>query len=119
MPAKINKNPQLEKTVKYNIDLGVIVVDELVNGQEIVDYLKSNIKIDNLKGNIGSDVAVALNGSKHIVVSTRVKLAKRYIKYLIKKALKKIGILEYLKVNATEKNAYKIKYLKTESQKKE
>ncbi len=114
MARKICKNPPLSKVVKYSVDLGVTVEDDLVNAQEIADYLKSNIKIDNLKGNLGSDVMVTLNGTKHLVITTRLRLAKRYIKYLMKKVLKKMGILEYLKINATEKNTYKIKYLKSE-----
>ena len=119
MAKKICKNPVLNKVVKYNVDLGVTVDDDLVNTQEIVDYLKTNIKIDNLKGNLQNDVLVSMNGNKNLMITTRVKLAKRYIKYLLKKVYKKMGILEYLKINATEKNAYKVKYLKTEQKNKE
>ena len=115
MTKKICKNPDMKKVVKYLVDLGVTVTDELLNPQEIVDYLKANIKVDNLKGNLGSDILVSQNGPKFIVVSTRLRLAKRYIKYLIKKALKKMGILEYLKINATDKNCYRIKYLRAET----
>lgn len=114
MARKICKNPPINKVVKYVVDLGVTAQDDLVNGNEIVDYLRSNMKIDNLKGNLASDVSVALDGTKLVVIKTRLRLAKRYIKYLMKKVLKKMGILEYLKINATEKNMYKIKYLKTE-----
>ena len=115
MTVKICKNPALNKVVKYTVDLGVTVEDELLNPQEIVDYLKTSIKVDNLKGNLGSDVVVSQNGNKNIIISTRLRIAKRYIKYLLKKVLKKMGILEYLKINATEKNAYKVKYLKAET----
>jgi hypothetical protein len=50
------------------------------------------------------------------MVSTRVRIAKRYLKYLMKRILKKMGILEYLKINASEKNVYKLKYLKSDVQ---
>lgn len=114
MARKICKNPPINKVVKYVVDLGVTAEDDLVNATEIADYLRCNIKIDNLKGNLASDVSVALEGTKFIVVKTRLRLAKRYIKYLMKKVLKKMGILEYLKINATEKNMYKVKYLRAE-----
>ena len=77
MTVKICKNPALNKVVKYTVDLGVTVEDELLNPQEIVDYLKTSIKVDNLKGNLGSDVVVSQNGNKNIIISTRLRIAKR------------------------------------------
>lgn len=115
MAIKICKNPALNKVIKYTVDLGVTVEDELLNPVEIVDYLRSSMKIDNLKGNLGSDITISLAGNKNVVIATRLRIAKRYIKYLLKKVLNKMGILEYLKINATEKNAYKVKYLKAET----
>lgn len=53
------------------------------------------------------------------MVTSRVKLAKRYVKYLTKKFLKKIGISDYIKINATEKNLYKLKYIAVEKTKDE
>ena len=56
-------------------------------------------------------MTVAVNKDK-LNISTKSQFAKRYIKYLIKKYLKKNDILEYLKVIATDKQSYKIKYIK-------
>jgi large subunit ribosomal protein L22e len=114
MTKKILKNPEQNKVTKFTIDLGVTVDDNLVNPKEIVDYLKSSIKINGQQGLLGDNVTVTLVGTKSILVSTRVRVAKRYLKYLMKRILKKVGILEYLKINATEKNVYKLKYLKSE-----
>ena len=38
------------------------------------------------------------------MVSSRVRLAKRYVKYLTKKFLKKIGISDYIKINEAHRN---------------
>lgn len=51
------------------------------------------------------------------MVTSRVRLAKRYIKYLTKKFLKKIGISDYIKINATEKSVYRLKYIAVEQKK--
>jgi large subunit ribosomal protein L22e len=119
MVKKIAKNPISMKQLKFNIDLGVTIEDGLVNAQEIVDYLKGSMKINNLKGNLGSDITVVQKGNQNIIITSRLCLAKRYVKYLLKKVLKRMGILEFLKINATEKNTYKIKYLKAEVKSKE
>ena len=50
--------------------------------------------------------------NKKIEVQTKRKISKRYLKYLTKKYLKKIEILEYLKVISTDKQTYTIKYIK-------
>lgn len=68
MPVKICKNPKQDKVTKYTVDLGVTVEDELLNPQEIVDYLKASMKIDNLKGNLGSDVVVSQSGNKNVII---------------------------------------------------
>lgn len=51
------------------------------------------------------------------MVTSRVRLAKRYIKYLTKKFLKKIGISDYIKITATEKSVYRLKYIAVEKAK--
>ncbi len=46
MSRKILKNPELNRIIKFTIDLGVTVEDRLVNPKEIMDYLKGSIKIN-------------------------------------------------------------------------
>ena len=47
-----------------------------------------------------------------MAVTSKNELQKRYLKYLTKKYLKKNDILEYLRLVATDKNSYAIKYIK-------
>ena len=49
---------------------------------------------------------------KKVLVNSKLELQKRYLKYLTKKYLKKNDILEYLRLVATDKNTYAIKYIK-------
>lgn len=109
------QNPKVTKAIKLYIDLGVAYEDELVQPKEFVDFLNSHVKVNGKTNNLGEDVTVTASGQK-VTVTSNVRLSKRYMKYLTKKYLKKIDILEYLKVIATDKNTYKIKYIKLEQE---
>jgi large subunit ribosomal protein L22e len=52
---------------------------------------------------------VSAEGSKINIVS-HIPFSKRYLKYLTKKYLKKQDLREYLRVVATNKNSYQIRY---------
>ena len=73
----------------------------------------TNLKelVNNKKNNLGEDVTISVSKDKLTIVSNRA-FSKRYVKYLLKKYLKKNDILDYLKVIATDKVTYKIKYIK-------
>jgi len=105
------RNTELKKTANFVIDLGVAYEDDLLVAKELADFLKTAIKINGKKGNLQDQVTIAVSKDK-LNLSTKVQFAKRYIKYLVKKYLKKNDILEYLKVIATDKQTYKIKYIK-------
>lgn len=71
------------------------------------------MKINGVKGNLTEQVTVTLEGGKILFVSN-VRIAKRYIKYLTKKYLKKQGIIDYLKIISFNKGTYKINYVKNQ-----
>lgn len=111
MVRQREKNPQVEKALKFTLDLGVAYEDDLIVPKEFLDFLKTSMKLNGKKGNLGEDVTLLLSGSK-INLTSKVRVSKRYLKYLTKKYLKKSDILEYLKVIATDKQTYRIKYIK-------
>lgn len=76
------------------------------------------MKVNGKKGNLGESVTWTTSG-KHVQVVSQRRLAKRYLKYLTKKFLKKNGILEYLKVISTNKATYEIKYIKYDAENEE
>lgn len=93
------------------MDLTDPVKDDIVVTKEFVDFLKSNIKVNNKKGELGDVITVTSKGNL-VTVNSNIPFSKRYLKYLTKKYLKKAEILDYLKVNATDKSTYKVKYVK-------
>ena len=119
MTVEVRKTNKNKKTQKFQIDLSIPLKDELLVGKEFVDFLKSNIKVNGKKGNLGEEIAVSLVDQK-VVVNSKIALCKRYLKYLTKKYLKKNDIIDYLRVIASNKTTYTIKYLNIgESEEKE
>jgi len=107
---------------KYVIDTGVTARDSVIDPAAFEKFLLERIKVDNKKGNLGSKVAVAREGNK-VSVSTKDGegsskhkdhvVSKRYIKYLTKKYLKKNEIRDYIRVIASGKLTYELRYFKT------
>ncbi len=64
MVKKDIKNPVVGKMIKHTVDLGVAIDDSLVQINEFVDYIKSNVKVNGQKGALGEDVVVSVNGNK-------------------------------------------------------
>ena len=77
-------------------------------------YLKQHVKVDNKAGNLGSAVSITKD-SNQIVVQASIPFSKRYLKYLTKKYLKKQELKEYLRVVATQKNQYELRYFNIQS----
>ena len=105
------KKGEKQKTYRFNVDVSEPVKDDIVVTNEFVDFLKTNIKVENKKGELGDLITVTSKGTM-VTVNATIPFSKRYLKYLTKKYLKKIEILDYLKVNAVNKSTYKVKYVK-------
>ena len=82
-------------------------------------YLASNFKVNGFKAKIEGKIKVAMTDKKDkrkntIVNSldTKLQFSKRYIKYLVKKYLRREGIARFLTVSSTAPNAYTVKVIK-------
>ena len=112
--VKQNKNSKKvrkpkQRTYKFNIDCQNTVEDNVISIDSFSKYLRENIKNEGKKDNLGEKIAVTTEGS-NIVVTSKGKFAKRYLKYLSKKYLKKQDMRDYIRVIATGKNGYQLKY---------
>lgn len=81
-------------------------------------YLNDHIKVNNKLNNLGESVAVSREGAK-VTVTSSIPMAKRYVKYLTKRYLKKHNVRDYLRVLASTKTAYELRYFKVEGQEDE
>ena len=121
---------KVEKKVKtyrtFYIDFDQAVTNSLMSLDTASKYFSSNIKVNGLKNKLEESVKIQLpdKREKHrknnviIQVDAKMKFSKRYIKYLVKKFLKRENISLYLRVVSNGQNSYVVKlYSKnTESQ---
>ena len=89
---------------------------ELVQQHDVgPQFLQDRIKVEGKTGVLGEHVKVVATKSK-VQVTTSVPMAKRYLKYLTKKFLKKHQVRDWLRVLASntkgERNTYELKYFK-------
>lgn len=72
-------------------------------------FLQDRIKVNNKTGKLGDAVVVSRDKSR-ITVDANIKFSKRYLKYLTKKFLKKQNLRDWMRVVATSKNTYELRY---------
>eukprot|EP01115_Flamella_aegyptia_P000428 TRINITY_DN10618_c0_g1_i1.p1 TRINITY_DN10618_c0_g1~~TRINITY_DN10618_c0_g1_i1.p1 ORF type:complete len:93 (-),score=48.78 TRINITY_DN10618_c0_g1_i1:44-322(-) len=72
-------------------------------------FLHDRIKVGGKPGNLGDLIKISRDKTKITIVADTV-FTKRYVKYLAKKYLKKQQLRDWLRVVATAKNSYELKY---------
>ena len=104
---------------KYTVDFNSPVDNKLLTLEAALKYLQSNMKINGLKGKLADRIKINMTDKKDknkntlvISVDTTLQFSKRYIRYLVKKFLKREGIARFLTVSATAPNAYTVKLIK-------
>lgn len=71
--------------------------------------MHERIKVNGKTGQLGDAVQIVRNKSR-ITVVTSGSFSKRYLKYLTKKYLKKHNLRDWMRVVASSKNAYELRY---------
>ena len=105
---------------KFYVDFTQVISNNLVTLEAAIKYLNDNIKMNNLK--IHKDKAAFIKigaGEKRdkknficVEVENSVKTSKRYVKYLVKRFLKKENILTFLRVISSSSTTYAVKLMK-------
>lgn len=72
-------------------------------------FLSERIKVNGKKGQLGDTVKLSRDGDKIMVEATQA-FSKRYLKYLTKKFLKKQNLRDWMRVVASDKNTYELRY---------
>ncbi|XP_050299498.1 60S ribosomal protein L22-like [Anthonomus grandis grandis] len=109
-------------SLKFVIDCTHPVEDSILDVQNFENYLKTRIKINGKTNNFvagkGSQHQVTLSKEKNtkIVVNSEIPFSKRYLKYLTKKYLKKNNLRDWLRVVASGKDSYELRYFQINNQ---
>ena len=104
---------------KYTIDFNSPVDNNLLTLEIDSKYMQTNMKINGLKGHLGNKIKINITDKKDknkntlvISIDTSIHFSKRYIRYLLKKFLKREGIARFLTVSSSAPNAYTVKVIK-------
>jgi len=81
--------------------------------------MKERIKVEGKAGNLGDNVTVSKEGDGKLVVESKIPLSKRYLKYLTKKFLRKNSMRDWLRVVATKKDTFTLRYFNVNTQTEE
>lgn len=120
---KVEKKAKSYKT--YHVDFDQAVSNNLMSLDTAVKYFTQHVKVNGLKNKLEDSIKVSTSDKRdknrknnlNVQVDTKMKFAKRYIKYLVKKFLKRENISLYLRVVSNAPNSYIVKlYSKTTEQ---
>ena len=123
MEKKAESKEQPKATYKvFNVDFNSPCSNNLLTLEGAQKYLASNFKVNGLKlkaDDKNAKIKVAMTDKKDkrkntivISVDNKLQFSKRYIKYLVKKYLRREGIARFLTVSSTAPNAYTVKVIK-------
>ena len=119
LSKKDNKKEAKQTTYKkYTVDFSNPLENKLLTLESVLKFLQNNMKLNGLKGKLGKTIMISMDDLKKnknvivISVDSSIKFSKRYIRYLVKKYLKKEGIAKYLTLSATSPGAYAVKVIK-------
>merc|ERR1712079_34029 len=104
-----------KQSTKFVLNCSLPVNDNVIVLNDFTDFLNNRIKVDGKTGNLGSSVTVSKDQA-NVVVEAKIDFSKRYLKYLTKKYMKKQQLRDYLRVVATNKNTYELRYLQLDQE---
>ncbi|PVD36978.1 hypothetical protein C0Q70_03971 [Pomacea canaliculata] len=107
--AQSGKSKKKKTTLRYMIDCTHPVEDGIMDVANFEKYLHERIKVEGKTNNFGTAVALERNKNK-ITLTSEIPFSKRYLKYLTKKYLKKNNLRDWLRVVASTKEAFELRY---------
>ena len=102
----------------FKIDCSIPIGDEIFDTELVSnfeEYIQKKTKLHGVKGKLGDKVKIGFH-DKVLTIATSMKYRKRYFKYLTKKFLKKKNLREYLRILATGKQSYTLRYFNIHDQ---
>ncbi|KAH8088179.1 ribosomal protein L22e [Filobasidium floriforme] len=98
---------------KFVVDYSVPAGDQVFDAAGYEKFLNDRIKVEGKTGQLGDNIQLKRDGAK-LVLTAQTHFSKRYLKYLTKKFLKKNQLENFLRVVATSKDTYSLRYFKVD-----
>ncbi|KAF8912788.1 ribosomal protein L22e [Gymnopilus junonius] len=109
MPAKSAAKASAQK-FKFIIDYSKPSADGVFDGADFEKFLHDRIKVDGKAGQLGDHVKIVRDGNTKLTVTSNIPFSKRYLKYLTKKFLKKNSLRDWIRVVASSKDSYQLRF---------
>jgi len=103
------KGKKKKQVLHFTIDCTLPVEDGIMDAANFETFLQDRIKVDGKTKNFGNNVTIERKKSK-VTVTSNIDFSKRYLKYLSKKYLKKNNLRDWLRVVASGKETYDLRY---------
>ena len=100
---------KVHKTQRFIVDCTAPMQDNIIDASGLEKFFHDRIKVDGKCGQLGTKIQISCQKGR-ITVLSEVPMSKRYLKYLTKKYLKKQQIRDFLRVVATSKGSYEVRY---------
>lgn len=94
---------------KFVISVVANAENEIVDVAALEKFLVEHIKVEGRTGSLGDLVTVSRDGDKITIVSLT-KFSGKYAKYLTKKFLKKNSLRDWIRVVASSRNVYELRF---------
>ncbi|KAH8120419.1 ribosomal protein L22e [Phellopilus nigrolimitatus] len=94
---------------KFTVDFTKPANDGVFDGPAFEKFLHDRIKVDGKAGQLGEAVKITRDGNK-LTVNSNIPFSKRYLKYLTKKFLKKNQLRDWIRVIASSKDSYELRF---------
>ncbi|KIJ68313.1 hypothetical protein HYDPIDRAFT_146240 [Hydnomerulius pinastri MD-312] len=95
---------------KFVIDYSRPAADGVFDGADFEKFLHDRIKVEGKAGQLGENVKITRDGANKITVTSNIPFSKRYLKYLTKKFLKKNTLRDWIRVVASSKDVYQLRF---------
>merc|ERR1719147_467171 len=115
---KAAKGKKKKTTLKFTVDCTLPVEDGIMDCANFEKFLQERIKVNGKTNNFGNNVAIERAKSK-VSINSDVPFSKRYLKYLTKKYLKKNNLRDWLRVVASAKDSYELRYFQINNKESE
>ncbi|CAD6892455.1 unnamed protein product [Tilletia controversa] len=94
----------------FFIDFSGPANDGVFDAAGFEKFLHDRIKVEGKAGALGDQIKITREGEQKILIKTTIPFSKRYLKYLTKKYLKRSQLRDWLRVVATSKDGFEIKF---------
>jgi len=95
---------------KFIIDYSKPASDGVFDGADFEKFLHDRIKVEGKAGQLGDNIKITRDGNTKLTVTSSIPLSKRYLKYLTKKFLKKNALRDWIRVVASAKDVYQLRF---------